>query len=222
MTPTRRAVLAALGTTVATAGCFGTEPSGPDPSPTDTPTESTPTRTPDGPYAAVPCPSFTETDQTVCWHTRTGADPLVLEPETTELRPVEGNNTVETLVFTLRNRSDRPFGLNPYEWQLQVRDGEGWRRVAPDEYIEPWYTVQPGETYKWVLSTQQHPTPAGEDTVHVMEDLEDGTYAFAVHGFLDEGTDDPVGVECVALFDVTTADGTPTATDGTTPTQTDG
>lgn len=222
MTRSRRTVLAAVGTSLVSAGCLGSGPgrgpvngNGTDPTPTDGPA-STPTATPGGPFADVACPSFTETDRTVCWHTRPDDAPVVLEPETTAFEPVADNQTVETVAFTLRNRSEQSFGLNPYAWQLQVRADDGWRRVAPDQWIEPWDTVAPGETWEWILATRQHPTPSEERVVRVFQDVDDGTYAFAVHGFLGEGTDDATGIECVALFDVTWADDqtTETAADG--------
>jgi len=221
MTVTRRTVLAALGTAVATAGCFGqgrqdpgggpgTESDAPTDTPGETPTETAdqspsepPQGTNGGPFSDLACPSFTETDRTVCWHGRSGDAPVVLEPEDTAFRPVDGNNTIETFEFTLRNRSEEAFGLNPYAWQLQVHEDGEWTHVAPDEWIEPWHTVEPGETFKWILATERHPTPGGaDDKIHVIEDLDPGTYAFAVHGNLGAEADDAESIECIARFAV--------------------
>jgi hypothetical protein len=212
MTVHRRTVLAALGAAAASAGCFGDGGSTTDtpagtPTETDTPTE-TATATPDGRFSDVPCPSFTDTERTVCSHTDAGDAAVVLEPEAAAYRPVAGNDTVETLRLTLRNRGESNFGLNPHAWQIHRREGDDWQRVAPDEWIEPWYTVEPGETYDWILATERHPTPGGDDdTIHVMEPLEPGIHAFAVHGQLapeggDGGGSDATSVECVALFEV--------------------
>jgi hypothetical protein len=223
MTVNRRTVLAALGTAVASAGCFGQ--GNPDPgngpadgnetqtTPTDTTTD-TPTDTPpaDGPFADVACPSFVDTERTICWHTRTADDPVVLEPGATTYEPDGGTDDVETIDFTLRNQSEQSFGLNPYAWQLHVLENGEWRKVAPDQWIEPWYTVAPGESRQWVLATEEHPTPGGDDIVHVVQDLGSRTYAFSVHGHLGTGGDEPTSVECVALFDVEVATDTATPT----------
>lgn len=213
----RRTVLAALGTTL-TAGCLGdgTQPGNgtetptaePDETPTspggDTPTDETPPEdyspTPTDRFDDVGCPSFTETDRTVCWHTRTDSE-VSLEPSSEEFETVSGNGTVETITFKLSNDSDRQFSFNPHEWTVYCRNRAEWTRVAPDEWVEPWVHVSPGETYRWVLSRQPHPTPGADGTLYPTVDVESGTHAFTVHGQLGSG-DDRESVEFVALFDV--------------------
>jgi len=218
----RRTVLAALGTAVATAGCFGQE--SPDPgsgsengtsTPTDTPTDSPTDATtpdPDGPFADLACPSFVETDRTICWHTRAADAPVVLEPEATTYEPIAGNDAVETVGFTLHNRSEQPFGLNPHAWRLHVREDGEWRHIAPEQWIEPWNTVAPGETWDWVLATEQHPTPSGDRVVHVVQELTSATYAFSVHGQLGPQGETAESIECIAPVEVVATPGDSDAT----------
>jgi hypothetical protein len=97
--------------------------------------------------------------------------------------------------------------LTPHDWAIKRQTADGWTHVAPDEYVEPWYTLKPDETYTWRLSVETHPTPQGDQTMAIMENLDSGTYAFQVTGLLDEPTDDgeKTNIECVALFDVNRA-----------------
>jgi hypothetical protein len=196
----RRIVLLAIGSAVAgTAGCLASPPTGG--TPTDTPGDGGPD---DGdPFADEPCPSFAESaDRTVCAHT--------LDPETADVyltvseqvfAPTTGDDSVETLRFVLHNDSETRFGMNPYAWGIERRTEDGWSHVAPDAHIEPWTYVEPGETRDWLLSVEPHPTPAGDRTVTIAEDLSSGTYAFNVSGALDED-EGRTSVECVALFEV--------------------
>jgi hypothetical protein len=205
----RRRYLAAVGTTLAVAGCSGTAgtptgsetPTGP-PADADTPTDATPddtmTPVPGDRFGDEPCPSFTETDHTVCWHTR-GETDIWLEPEGPEFVAAAGNDTVETISFTLHNERTEPFRLNPYAWALQRRERDGWHRVAPEQHIEPLETVPPGGTYTWVLSRQPHPRPESERTLSPTIEVENGRHAFTVDGWFGE---QETTVECLALFDV--------------------
>lgn len=154
------------------------------------------------PFADEPCPSFAEdVDRTVCAHAAGDAD-VSLTVSDPVFEPTTGDDTVETTTFTLHNEAGEPFGLNPYAWAIKRRrDGE-WAHVAPEEHVEPWYTVADGETYDWNLSVETHPSPSAENRQSVVEDLDSGTYAFQITGLLGEGSDDPENVECVALFEV--------------------
>jgi hypothetical protein len=224
----RRTVLGALGGAFSlTAGCVTrTVTDGPPPSdadlsgsaPTDTVTDDSSgrpdTQSPNGgddagaPFEDVPCPSFADTvDRTVCAHTRDGNEPVSLTPSEQVFSPTTGDDTVETLRFTLRNESGRAFGLNPYGWAIKERTADGWSHVAPDAHAEPWVTLDDGETYGWVLSVEQHPSPDADRAVSVTEGLDSGTYAFQITGSLagetaDGGTTSSTSVEGVALFAV--------------------
>lgn len=221
MTPNRRDVLVALGAGLATAGCIdGASPGGPstdDPggngttdSPTDTasPTDTErPTDTPDEEdrFADEPCPSFTETDRTVCAHTRPADAPVWLDASAQVFEPVSGNDAVETIAFRLHNESGEVFTLNPYAWAVKRRvDGE-WRHVAPDAHVEPLVEVPDGERYTWILSRETHPTPNAERTLYPVVDVEHGLHAFAVDGWTggaNASESARTTVELVALFDV--------------------
>lgn len=234
----RRTVLATVGSALlASAGCVSNsdgddqDPSeGSDPeddrssddSPDDTtpeqtpidntPTDSTPAGDPDerdGAGASFgDCPSFGESvDQTVCSHTgsNTGVYPAVSQEVFT---PTTGDDSVETLSITLHNVSGSRFGFNPHDWAIKRQTEDGWVHVAPEEYVEPWYTIEPDETYTWELSVESHPSPQDDQTLSVVEDLDSGTYAFRVTGILDEqpedatDSDEKTTIECVALFSV--------------------
>lgn len=215
MTMRRRTVLAAIGTTLATTGCLGAatpgtgEGDGATDSPTDSPTETP--GTPDGPYPEYPdsirnaeCPSFADADRTVCNHTRSADADLYLSTSSAVYEPIQGNDAVETVTFTLHDESDQQFGFNPYGWTVKHRTDDGWQHVAPEVHPEPWTTIQPGQTYRWELSTQTHPTPKSENTNYpVVEDLKSGLHAFTIAGLLgDRDDEDPTEVECIALFAV--------------------
>jgi len=212
----RRTVLAAIGTTLATTGCLGaTSPGtgdgdGATDSPTDSPTETP--GTPDGPYPEYPdsirnaeCPSFADADRTVCNHTRSADAEVFFSVSSPVYEYTRGDDAVETVTFTLHNESDREFGFNPYGWAVKQKTSSGWKHVAPEVHPEPWTTVQPGGTYRWELATETHPTPKAEDQQYpVVEDLSSGLHAFTIAGLLGDG-DDPVEIECIALFDVAVA-----------------
>lgn len=219
MTTHRRSVLAALGATFISAGCLETAAPGSRTRETPTDTHSgdqadTPSGSADqtiesrklpGEITSEPCPSFTTADRAVCWHTKPADADLYLEPSTERFQPVEGNDTVETITFTLVNDSDDTYQLNPYAWALKEKTGQTWTHVAPDEYIEPLETIAPGETYKWVLGRRSHPSPNKEQTFYPTVAIDDGRYAFSIRGWLGGDTDDhdqAEHIECIALFDV--------------------
>ncbi|MFB6141708.1 MAG: hypothetical protein ABEJ30_00015 [Halorientalis sp.] len=223
MAPDRRTVLATLSSALVSAGCLGTNPGSPDDGtttptdrpgdtptdtptdgPSDTPTDNAPQLPTDSRFAGEPCPTFTDADRTVCWHTATDPD-VFLAPETEVFRPVSGNQEVETVTFTLHNVADEPFALNPYAWALKRREDGDWRHVAPDAHIEPLVEVPPGGSYEWVLSRQQHPVPPADDDerLYPTVDVSNGHYAFVVDGWFGEGDESQrESVACVALFDV--------------------
>lgn len=215
----RRTLIVAAGGALATAGCVSPTTAGDDSS-TDgnadqTPSDGTPTETPsegDGagaPFEDIGCPSFAEeVDRTVCAHTESDSDvyPTV---STDVFSPTTGDDSVETMQIQVHNDSAHSFGFNPYAWALKRRTEGGWEHVAPDEYVEPWYTLDPTQTYTWALSVEPHPSPNGERRTDIVEDLDSGTYAFQMTGFLSDADSTPADdrsvrthIECVALFNV--------------------
>jgi len=228
----RRTLLATLGSTLLAAGCVsgsnaddGTATDGTPTSetPTDeTPTDETPTGTPGGgnegdsagaSFEDVDCPSFADSvDRTICTHSGSDTDTDVfLTVSDAVFTPTTGDDSVETMSMTLRNGSGAQFGLNPYAWQLKRRTDGGWTHVAPGEHIEPWYTLEAGDTFTWELAVEPHSTPQQERTIALTENLDSGTYAFQMTGFRHEappgttpGDDDEqkTHVECIALFKV--------------------
>jgi len=222
----RRTLLATAGGSLlaAAAGCIATSNAdGESPTETD-PGSETPTGSPtpaDGgdeggaagaSFEGIPCPSFAEeVDRTVCSHTGSAGDAPVY-PAVSErmFAPTTGDGEVETMDITVHNGSDATFGLNPHDWKLKERTGDGWSHVAPEEYVETWYTLAPGQTFTWEVSVEERPTPNRERTLAIPEDIGSGTYAFQVVGFLDESTtetptddsQEKTRIECVALFRV--------------------
>lgn len=201
----RRRFIGVAGCTLAAvAGCLASrndetpdsEESGLD----DTPTEGTPPG--DNPLTDEDCQSFSDSaDQTVCAHEDHDADvyPTVSEQV---FAPTTGDDSVETLQIRLHNEGDSVFGLNPHEWALKRQVDGSWEHVAPEEYIEPWYNLEPGEVYTWEVSVETHPSPDEDRTISITEELDTGTYAFQVTGITDPEADDSTNVECIALFDV--------------------
>ncbi len=214
MTRNRREVLLALGAGLATAGCIGggdRSPGGnetPTIDPTETPTDTqTPTDTPETPdrLADEPCPSFTETDRTVCAHTRPMDADVWLDVDAQQFQPVSGNDAVETIAFTLHNETGGRFTLNPYAWAVKRREDGEWAHVAPDAHVEPLVEIPDGGTYTWVLSREVHPTPSSERTLYPTVEVENGLHAFAVDGWTggaDASGESRTTVELTALFDV--------------------
>ncbi|MFB6164311.1 MAG: twin-arginine translocation signal domain-containing protein [Haloarculaceae archaeon] len=212
----RRTVLAktgALGAGALTAGCAqragdrgappddGTDP-GSDDDETDTmPDDETPTT---DRFAGDPCPSFDESaDRTVCAHTvDPNAAAVYLTASEQVFAPTTGDHSVEMIQFDLHNEGDENVGLNPYAWGIERQSHDGWEHVAPDVHIEPWTELAPGETYTWVLSVQEHPSPHAPRTQQIVQDLQSGTYAFDVTCLRDDGSKEATRIEAVALFAV--------------------
>ena len=168
----RRQFLSAAGlaTATAAAGCLGSAtPLQPPRNPDDTSSEPT------------PCPSVREhTDRTVC------ADPASGGPVAFE----QNADTVtagEDFVVELTNEGTDEVGLNPYDWAVHRKAGDDWERVAPDNSIEPWYLIAPGDSLSWHLMVGElHPTPSTENVYIPPLDLDAGEYAFSVVASVDE------------------------------------
>lgn len=220
MPVTRRTLLKTLGTSAGTLSLAGCLSLGEDdaPSGTDTPTDTRTTTSGPDPqpppardlFEGAPCPSFNDTDRTVCWHTHPeGVVEIV--PSQPVFQPVAGNDEVETITFTLRNTRDAPIGFNPSSWAIKRHATDGWKHVAPDGVVKPPHELDPGNAYNWVLSRQAHPTPRESRTRYLTVNVENGTHAFVLTGtVLDtspnttDTTEAAAGttIEWVTLFDV--------------------
>ncbi|WP_340098091.1 hypothetical protein [Salinibaculum salinum] len=212
MPSTRRTVLASLGTAFVSAGCLASadDQNG---SPGETPETESPASMTEDPYADTPetrgrfadnpCPSFAETDRTICTHSREDND-IYLVSSSQLLRPDPSTDIIETITFTLYNERDQPFSLNPHAWQIQAKQNGQWSPVAPDVHVEPMAEVPAGGSYEWVLSQRPYPTANGDRQVHATVDLEPGRHAFAIDGWFDSMGEETESesVECLALFDV--------------------
>lgn len=128
------------------------------------------------------CPSFdTGADRTVCADDEQTDVPVSFQRSSRVLSPSEG--AVETLTFALTNQSNRTFGFNPNDWEIQAWTTEGWRHIAPDVVFQPLYRLSPGERFRWELSLRPHPGSDDDATTkHVTESLDPARYAFSVSG----------------------------------------
>lgn len=221
----RRAVIVSIGALVAGAGCVDSsspsdedETGETDKTPTDnTQNDGTPSDTPrDNPdegdaagtsFEDIDCPSFADSaDRTVCSHTDTDSDvyPTVSQDVFT---PTTADDSVETMAIVVHNESDGLFGFNPYDWAIKRHTDDGWEHVAPDAVVEPWYNLSAGDAYTWELSVESHSDTEGDQTRSITEDLDSGTYAFQMTGFLNDADEESspgngTHIECIALFSV--------------------
>ncbi|MDS0283681.1 hypothetical protein [Haloarcula onubensis] len=212
----RRDLLATVGIAAASAGCLSPSDSGPQ-SDTGTPTDTRPrTDTPATPgvpqagdeFAGAACPSFPAPDRTVCHHTAGADAEVVLAAEPELFDPERGDDTVESLSFTLYNYSEWTVSCNPDDWAIHEHAGGTWSFVAPQGPIrEPLHVLAPGDSLRWELPEMTHPSPGGDDTYRVDTALEAGVYAFSVTGTYGERglTETPSGeppaeTAFVALF----------------------
>lgn len=214
----RRAVVASIGALIAGAGCV--DSSSPDDGTSEadgTPVDETPSDTPanrtdEGDSAGqsfenIDCPSFGDSvDRTVCSHTETDSDvyPTVSQEVFT---PTTDDDSVETIDVVVHNESDESFGFNPYDWAIKRQTESGWEHVAPDEVVEPWYNLSAGDTHTWQLSVESPPEAQDGHMTGITEDLESGTYAFQMTGFLNDADEESspgngTHIECVGLFSV--------------------
>jgi len=204
-----------------TPGDTGTSTDSGTPGDTGTSTDTAP-EIPDASnaFAGDVCPSYTATERTVCYHTATESDDVVLAADPEVFDPEGGDSAVEALRFTLYNRSEWTVHLNPYGWGIHRRDGSSWSRVAPDGLIaDPMYLLEPGRSLHWELPEMTHPSPGGSDTYRVDTALKTGTYAFSVTGRYELPSDTgsptaepPAETTFLALFRLVSPVGTATET----------
>lgn len=218
--PSRRTLLATVGSALAMGGCqglgFGSpgDDATPTPSGTDAPSDRTdtpPDRTDAPPATRRPdvldleCPSFAQTDETYCAYAIPPEIGIRFDVSTHVFEPVAGNDTVETITFALTNETKQAFTLNPHAWSLHRFESEEWTRVAPDEHFDPLQEVPRRGTYEWVLSREPHPTENGDQRLYPTVDVEAGSYAFAVDGWLgdaDAPESERITYELIARFEV--------------------
>lgn len=223
----RTFLVASIPPLVGLPGCVGDASSpgtSPEPGAGDTPTGTTePPKTDLAPapdpatdvFADMACPSFDDAaDRTVCYHrVDPSTEDVVLGVGKEVFDPYLRDDDVETLRFTLYNRSDWHFHFNPDGWGIERFDDGRWVHVAPEAHNVPLALLPPGETYVWEIPSQLHPTPFDEWYTVLDVALPAGVYAFHVAGSfggsLGTGrtpTDTPTAeppderVECVGLF----------------------
>lgn len=184
----RRTLLASLAT-AATAGCLGQAS---DSDPTETPpsrgtwddvgTEEGNLPPASDEFEGVACPDLRNADRTVCYHTDSRDEDVVLAPESEVFDPDRDDDIIEDLRFTLGNTGKWAVQVNPYDWAIHQRDGESWSQVAPEGPVrEPLATVEPGSTLQWELPEATHPSTSG-GPYRVDTALSPGVYAFSVTG----------------------------------------
>lgn len=153
------------------------------------------------------CPSFVDDpDRTVCWSDRGDAD-VYLEPSTRMFAESETYQAIDTVTFTLRNDSDGEVRLNPYDWAVKRRTGDGWVHVSPDGGMpQPLLVLGTGDTHEWRLATTDDLPGNAEERRDVVADLpSEGTYAFRLHGWLGP-VDEAAHAEWIARFEYVLSD----------------
>jgi len=108
-----------------------------------------------------------------------GVDELSLEAEADEFVVETGDDTVETLGFTLRNRASCSVTVVPSGWRIEG-GGTNGEPVARGDGGSGERALDAGETHQWSLSLTPHPTPYTEETTYLVAELEEGTYEFVV------------------------------------------
>jgi hypothetical protein len=162
----RRRYLASVAGLAATGGCLGALSS------------ALPENGEGEPNAPAECPSFDRSATAVCVGDTDAAASFS--------RSSAAVSSGGELVTTLTNESTDDVGLNPYAWTLYRRDGDGWTQVAPDAFVEPWRSLDAGESVSWHLQVGDAERTTSDDDVYVGPlDLAGGEYAFIVVAVVD-------------------------------------
>ncbi|MFB6269136.1 MAG: hypothetical protein ABEH83_04275 [Halobacterium sp.] len=131
----------------------------------------------ESPAAPADCPSFDADAETVC----VGEDAAVTFSRS-DAAVADG----EQFSVTLSNEDADAVGLNPYAWTVYRRDSDGWTQVAPDAFVEPWRSLDEGESLSWHVQVGGEDVPDSEQGVHVGPlDLADGEHAFTLLAEVD-------------------------------------
>jgi hypothetical protein len=135
-------------------------------------------------------------------------DAMSFTAETDEFVIVTGDNSVETLRFTLTNRTTCSVSIAPATWRIERNTSDGWRPVVSGDKNKEQRTLSRGESHNWSLSRSPHPTPRTDTTTFVVADLSEGTYAFIVTAAV--GQDNPITRRATFSLQTRTSTQTPT------------
>lgn len=131
----------------------------------------------ESPRRPAGCSSFDPHADTVC----VGEDAAV-----SFARSAAAVTPGDEFAVTLTNETADEVGLNPYAWTLYHRDGDDWTQVAPDAFVEPWRSLDDGESLSWHVHVGSEQRAPSDEGVHVGPlDLERGEYAFTVLADVD-------------------------------------
>lgn len=205
----RRTTLKRLGamvSTISATGCLGMNSFSGGSNETNTTTRSSTetmtkhTTASSSLFEGQPCPSFdTSSERTVCYHTvDTETAPVYLVPNPEHLTVGTDETVIKTVEFTLYNRSQQSFVIEPPRWKICRNEKECWSLTASGTGETDVLIVPPGEQHRWLLSLKPHPTPRTENTTAITVGLKEGKYAFRVSGHFADETHSRI--ECIALF----------------------
>jgi hypothetical protein len=130
-----------------------------------------------------------------------GNPPVRLTAERDVLRIDPTDDAVETLTFTLVNRSSGQVSFDPGAWRLYRQTTDEWEPQHAPERDGPAVGLDASETFRWVLAPRPHPSPNEPGRKDVTAELASDRYAFAVTVDIGDRL-----VECVARFGVRVVD----------------
>lgn len=133
--------------------------------------------------------------------TRTDDRRVTLIPDEQQWTVTKYDKTSESLGFSLRNRSSRPFVTDQGAWTIERRTDDGWQTSATGDQSDQSITVAPGTTHTWSLGLVPHSTPLTSKTTYIWADLSNGTHTLDISGEL-QGGDRSHRINRVAQFEL--------------------
>lgn len=117
---------------------------------------------------------------------RTGT--VSLSAEDAEFVVITNDDTVESHLFTLRNRSDCQVRVDPESWRIRHHSDNGWESVATGDGEGEPITLSTADQHQWSLSLSPHPTPKDHDKSFIVADIPAGESIFDLILHMGDGT----------------------------------
>lgn len=100
---------------------------------------------------------------------------------------ITNDDTVESHLFTLRNRSDCQVNVDPEAWRIRHRSDQGWESVATGDGEGEPITLSTDDQHQWSLSLSPHPTPMDPDKSFIVADIPAGEAIFDLMLHIGDG-----------------------------------